>query len=165
MKILLYEPYLKMLGEELERQNMVGEILLAENTHLLLDICQQDMSTDIATYFGPGKTLQEAAQKVAQREGLSGNWLTQAGEDYFQRYAPLPGFTYRGLHMYFAPLGYLLTMFLLFGEQQASETMRELVEKEGLATREDVFQCVKAYLPKQSVPLQIQEKIEQMFVR
>ncbi len=163
MNVSQYESYLKMLGEELERQNMVGEILLAENTHLLLDICQQDMSTDIATYFGPGKTLLEAAQNVAQREGLSGNWLIQAGKDYFQRHALSPGFIYRGLHMYLAPLGYLLTMFLLFGDQQGSETMRELVEKEGLATREAVLQHVKAYLPKQSVPLQLQEKIERMF--
>jgi len=163
MKTSQYEIYLKMLSEELERQNIVGEILLAENARLLLDIFLQDISIDIETYFGPGKTLQEAAQKVAQREGLSGNWLTQAGEDYFQQRAFSAGFTSRGLHMYVAPVGYLLTMFLLFGDQQVSETMRELVEKEGLATREAVIQHVKAYLPKQSVPLQLQEKIERMF--
>ncbi len=165
MKTSLYETHLKMLGEELERQNVIGEILLAENMHLLLDICQQDISTDIEMYFGPGKILQEAAQRVARREGLSGNWLTQAGKDYFQRRAFSLGFTYRGLHMYVAPMGYLLTMFLLFGDQQVSETMRKLVEKEGLATYDAVFQCVKAYLPKQSVPLQIQENIEQMFAQ
>ena len=163
MKTSRYERYLKMLSEELERQNIVGEILLAENAHLLLDIFQQDISTDIETYFGPGKTLREAAQKVAQREGLSGNWLTQAGEDYFQQRAFSAGFTSQGLHMYVAPVGYLLTMFILFGDQQGSETMRELVEKEGLTTREVVIQHVKAYLPKQSVPLQLQEKIERMF--
>ena len=162
---MLYERYLKMLGEELERRNIVGEILLAEHAHLLLDIHQQDMSTDIATYFGPGKTLQGVAQKLAQREGLSKNWLTQVREDYFHRRALLPGFTYRGLHMYVAPVGYLLTMFLLFGEQEASGTIRELVEKEGIVTCEDATQCVKAYLPKQSIPLQIQEKIERMFAQ
>lgn len=162
---MLYERYLKMVGEELERQNMVGEILLAENIHLLLDIRQQDMSTNIETYFGQGKTLQEAAQKVAQREGLPGDWLTQAGEDFFQRHALPPGFIYRGLHVYVAPLGYLLTMFLLFGEQEASWMIRELVEKEGIVTREDASRCVKAYLPKQSIPLQIQKKIERMFIQ
>jgi hypothetical protein len=71
MENLWYEPYLKRLGEELEQQNIVGEILLAENILLLLDIFQQDISTDIETYFGPGKTLQKAAQRVAQREGLA----------------------------------------------------------------------------------------------
>ena len=163
MKTSRYEIYLQMLSEELERQNIVGEILLAENMHLLLDIFQQTISTDIKTYFGPGKTLREAAQKVAQREGLSEDWLKQAGEDYFQQRVFSAGFTFRGLHMYVAPVGYLLTMFLFFGDQQVSETMRELAEKEGLTTREAIIKHVKTYLPKQSVPLHLQEKIERIF--
>ncbi len=163
MEPMQYGTYLEMLGEELEQQNTIGEILLAENMLLLLDIFQQDISTDIELCFGSGKRLQAAAQHIAQREELPENWLTLAVKDGFLHQALSKGVIYRGLHMYVAPLGYLLTMFFLFGNEEANEAVRELACKGGLTTGEDVLQRVKAYLPKQAVSCHVQEKINYMF--
>jgi hypothetical protein len=157
------ETYLKMLGDILKQQNITGEILLAKRAILLLDIHHQEVSKDINVSFGPGEALREAAQLLAKQEDLSPHWLNETIERCFPKRTPSDGATYPGLHIYVAPPGYLLTMFLLFGKQGDDEVIHELTKTLGLSTAIEIFSLVKAYLPEQNLPSQIQEKIEQKF--
>lgn len=158
-----YEKYLEMLGELLNQQNITGEILLAEDTMLLLDVQRREVSKKIEDYFGPGKALLEAAQSISQREALPSHWLNQALEDYFPKRTPSDGVTYPGLHIYVAPLGYLLTMFVLFGKQTDDEIMKTIAKKLDLFTVNDMLSFIKTYLPEQELPNQIQGTIEHTF--
>ena len=117
MTTLQYEPYLKMLGSMLMSQNIVGEILLAPNITLLLDIHQQEVTKDITAYFGPGKNLRATADLIAHNENLSIQWLDQAIVDVIPHRTLLSSAIYSGLHIYVAPLAYLFTMLLLFSNR------------------------------------------------
>jgi hypothetical protein len=157
------ETNLRMLGDMLKQQDITGEILLAERTILLLDIHHQEVSKDINVSLGPGEALLKTAQLLAQQEGLPAHWLNEAIERCFPERTPSDGATYPGLHIYVAPPGYLLTMFLLFGTRVDNEVVHELTKTLGLSTAEEMFSLVKAYLPEQNLPSDIQEKIELTF--
>lgn len=163
MKPIKDEIYLRMLGDMLKQQDITGEILLAERGMLFLDIHQREVTKDINAYFGPGKALREAARILATQEGLPLHWLQQTIEHYFPGRTPSDSAIYPGLHIYVAPLGYLLTMFLLFRKQEDDETIRELAKTLTLSTPEKMFSFIKTYLPEQIIPSQIQENIEQLF--
>lgn len=158
-----YENYLRMLGNLLHQQNITGEILLAEKAMLLLDVQQREVSKKVDDYFGPGKAILEAAQIVSQRESLPSYWLNQALEVCFPKRAPSDGATYPGLHIYVAPPGYLLTMFILFGNPIDKAIMKAIAKKLNIFTVEDMLSFIKTYLPEQDLPSQIQDKIEQTF--
>jgi hypothetical protein len=163
MKPASDETYLRMLGDMLNQQDITGEILLAERAILFLDIHQREVSKDINTSFGPGKELRQAAHILAEQEGLPLHWLQQAIERCFPERTPSTGAIYPGLHIYVAPLGYLLTMFILFRKQVDDETIRELAKTLNLSTPEKMFSLVKTYLPEQNIPSQIPKNIEQLF--
>ncbi len=153
------ETYLRMLGEVLNQQSIIGEILLTERAMVLLDIYPYKVSKDIDASFGSGEALREAAQHIAKQEGLPLHWLKQVIESSFPGRKLLDGATYPGLHIYVAPLGYVFTMSLLF-ENQDDEFVRSLVKTLDLSTIADVLSLIKAYLPEQALPSRVYDKIE-----
>lgn len=157
------EIYLRMLGDMLKQQDITGEILLAERAILFLDIHQREVSKDINAYFGPGEALRKTALLLAEQEGLPLHWLQQTIERCFPGRTLSDGAIYPGLHIYVAPLGYLLTMLLLFGKSVDDETIRALAKTLALSTPTKMFSLVKAYLPEQIIPSQVQGNIEQLF--
>ncbi len=161
MQISRNETYLRMLGEVLDQQNIIGEILLVERAMVLLDIHPGNVSKDIDASFGPGEALREAAQYIARQEGLPPHWLKQAVESSFPERRLFDGATYPGLHIYVAPPGYVLTMSLLFGNQD-DEFVRLLVKTLSLSTTADLLSLIKAYLPEQNIPSRVYDKIDQI---
>jgi hypothetical protein len=166
MKTVLWsETYFQKLGEILKQQDITGEILLTERTMLLLDIHHREVSKDVYVYFGPGEALREGARLIAEQEGLPPYWLKQTIESCFLGRTPSDGATYPGLHIYVAPLGYVLTMSLLFGNQMDvnDEVVHDLAKQLGLSTAAEMFSLLNAYLPEQAIPSRVQGKIEHMF--
>lgn len=163
MTTLQYESYLKMLGSMLTSQNIVGEILLAPNITLLLDIHQQEVTKDITAYFGPGKTLRAIADLIAHNENLSTQWLDQAIVDTIPHRTLLSSAIYPGLHIYVAPPAYLLTMLLLFGDQHDDETIKRVAKQLEFSTITEAFSLVITYIPEQLLPSYLQAKIAHTF--
>jgi len=151
------------LGERLKEQDIIGEILLTESSMVLLDIHYREVSKDVNVSFGSGEALREGVRLIAEQEGLSLDWLKLAVESCFLGCTLSNGVTYSGLHIYTAPPGYALTMSLIFGNLVDDEVVRELAKQLGLSTAAEMFSLVKTYLPEQSIPSQVQGKIEHTF--
>jgi len=64
--------YLRMLGEELQKKQAIGEILLVGGAVMLLEVGNREVTKDIDAYFEPkySSEIREAAIAVANREGL-----------------------------------------------------------------------------------------------
>jgi len=67
------EKYLRMLGQELLRQQVTGEILLAGGAVMLLIVHNREVTKDIDAYFNPehADIIREAIKVIADREGLT----------------------------------------------------------------------------------------------
>ena len=163
MKTAWGEIYLRRLGEVLKQQDIIGEILLTGRFMVLLDIYYREVSKDINVSFSSGEALREGARLIAEQGGLPLDWLKQAVESCFPGRTLSDGATYPGLHIYVAPPGYVLTMSLLFGNLVDDEVIHELAKQLGLSTVAEMFSLVKTYLPEQSIPSQVQGKIEHTF--
>ena len=63
---------LELLGRELERHGVTGEIINADGAFMLLVIRNRDTTKDIDAYFATEpQVIREAAEVVAAREGLT----------------------------------------------------------------------------------------------
>lgn len=107
---------------------------------------------EVGPGYGPGEALRKTALLLAEQEGLPLHWLQQTIERCFPGRTLSDGAIYPGLHIYVAPLGYLLTMLLLFGKSVDDETIRALAKTLALSTPTKMFSLVKAYLPEQIIP-------------
>ena len=60
-----------MLGQELQKHQITGEILLVGGAVMLLKVQNREVTKDIDAYFKPeqANVIREAARAVADREG------------------------------------------------------------------------------------------------
>jgi hypothetical protein len=75
---------LRLLGAELERRGLTGEIVLVGGAVMLLIIGNRQTTKDIDAYFATeAPAIRDAAATIARREGLSPNWLNDAVKGFF----------------------------------------------------------------------------------
>jgi hypothetical protein len=80
---------LELLGQELEQRGVTGEILIAGGAFMLLVIKNRDTTNDIDAYFATEpQAIREAAQVVAEREGLAPDWLNDGVTGFFDQSPP-----------------------------------------------------------------------------
>ncbi len=155
-----------MLGEELQKQQVTGEILLAGGAVMLLKIQNREVTKDIDAYFPPEQAdvIREAAKIVADREGLVYDWLNDAVEGFFYTQPPTEEWAeYPGLRVYFPSLDYLFSMKVVAGRPQDIDDMKALVNKLGVSNAQDALAIVKKYIPEQLLVPRIQYVIEEIF--
>lgn len=74
-----YKKYLRLLEEELQQKDVTGEILVADDVVVVLDVRNPKEADDVDAYFkGNGSTVYEVASSVAKQENLRSNWLYEA---------------------------------------------------------------------------------------
>jgi hypothetical protein len=90
------EKYLRLLGQELQKKGVTGEVLVGSGIIVLLDIKNPEI-TDIDAYFsntaefenihayfgGHGATLRSTAQTIAMCESLPEDWIDTAIKGIF----------------------------------------------------------------------------------
>ena len=160
------EKYLRMLGEELQKRQVTGEILLAGGAVMLLKIQNREVTKDIDAYFPPEQAdiIREAAKIVADREGLAYDWLNDAVEGFFYTQPPTEEWAeYPGLRVYFPSLDYLFAMKVVAGRPQDIDDMKALANELGVSDAQDALAIVKKYIPEQLLVPRIQYVIEEIF--
>lgn len=176
------EKYLKMLGTELQRRHISGEILLADNEVLLLDVKQPeehsnidayleedeaalDLPVGLEAYFGRNAAvIRETICSLAKQEGLSENWLEVALQSLFSPEATQAQWMeYPGLRIYHSSMNYLLTMKIVTGYQEGMNEIRNLANKLHIASTHDLLMVVTAYIPEQLLTPEIYLFIERLF--
>src|SRR5216684_5468058 len=122
-----------MLGQELQKKQLTGEILVADGIVVLLDIKKPEepdidaymahlrgdnpafeRRKNVSSYFKEnGLAIQEAAMSIANQEHLAASWLNDAIKAIFFT----PSFhqewiEYPGLRIYLSPPDYLLSIMV-----------------------------------------------------
>jgi hypothetical protein len=94
--------YLRLLGEELQRRGVTGEIIVAGGAFMLLVIQNRDTTKDIDAYFSAEpQAICDAARVIAEREGLAPDWLNDGVNGFFYQSPPVQTWMeYPGLRVY-----------------------------------------------------------------
>jgi hypothetical protein len=175
--------YLQMLGLELQKQDVTGQILLAEGVVVLLDVRKPkirkdidaylrgdktaiDIPNDIDSHFGGGGTaICEAAMCIASSEGLLDNWLQDAlREFFFTQPVYEKWLEYPGLRVFLAPAAYVLAMKVAAPDgSQAIEDVKVLIEKLGVGNAQDMLALVKRYIPQELLTPEMRQRVRESF--
>lgn len=160
------EKYLRMLGQELQKRQVTGEILLAGGAVMLLKVQNREVTKGIDAYFpsGQANVIREAARVVAEREGLADDWINDGVKSFFYTQPPSERWAeYPGLRVYMTSLDYLFAMKAVAGRPQDIDDMKALAIELKLANAQDALTLVKKYIPEQLLVPRIEYTIEEIF--
>src|SRR5437763_6775882 len=112
------EQYLRMVGSELQKKNVMLDILLLDSTVMLIEVGNLKSIENVDTYFLADYTaISQAAAVVAKREGLADNWLSSAAAGFtyiFKKEPPMKLWrSFPGLSVYTAALEYVFVMKIM----------------------------------------------------
>jgi hypothetical protein len=180
--------HLRMLGQELQKKEITGEILVGDGVVVLLDIGEPPhVDVDvymaylkgeipepesvrqrkyISGYFhGDGTAVLEAVASIASCENLPGDWLNQALKELFYTQPPhAKWLEYPGLRVYLPPPGYMLAMKVATASHpQDMEDIKTLVEKLQISNKQDAVALITKYLPGGMLTPEMHLLIEQAF--
>ena len=160
------EKYLRMLGHELQQQQVTGEILLAGGAVMLLVVQNREVTKDIDAYFPPeqAEIIREAARVIADREGLAYDWLNDGVKGFFYTQPPTQKWAeFPGLRVYFTSLDYLFAMKVVAGRPQDIDDIKALAPQLNISNAEEALVIVKKYVPEQLLVPRIEYIIEEIF--
>ena len=160
------EKYLRMLGQELLKQQITGEILLVGGAVMLLKVQNREVTKDIDAYFKPEQAdrIREAAKAIADREGLAYDWINDGVKGFFYTQPPAERWAeYPGLRVYVPSLDYLFAMKVVAGRPQDIEDIKALAQELKLSNAQDALTIVKEYVPEQLLVPRIEYMIDEIF--
>ncbi|MDR1061597.1 MAG: hypothetical protein LBL83_10420 [Clostridiales bacterium] len=157
--------YLRQLGGELDALGMRGEILLTGGAAMCLVHEARDMTKDIDALYEPKEEINQLAAKIAEREGLSADWLNDSVKGFVGANAPVEDFiSFQGLQIQTVSAEYLLAMKMMsarFGEKD-SEDIVFLMKKLGVATSEQATGILLSFFPPNQILPKTQYIIEEI---
>ena len=164
------EKYLRMVGQELQKDGHTFEIILLGGAVMLIEVGNRDSTEDVDTYFLPDFiAISKAATVVAEREGLPIGWLdsTAAGFTHTSLGPPAKKLwkKFPGLAVYTAPLDYLFVAKLLSHRPRDEADIIALAKKLRVSRRKTALAYVEKYIPRQSIPEDVLDEIEERFER
>ena len=159
------ERYLQLLGQELQKRHLTGEIIVAGGALMLLVVQNRETTKDIDAYFSAEpQAIREAARAVAQQEGLAEDWLNDGIKGFFYQAPPVQRWAeYPGLRVYVVSLEYALAMKAIAGRPEDIDDIRALVQRLQLTSAQEVLAIVQRYVPQRLVPPRAQYLIETLF--
>lgn len=159
------QKYLRMLGDELLKRNVTGEILLVGGAVMLLEVGNREITKDIDAYFEDNAAvIRDAVMVIADREDLPDDWLNDAVKGFFYTQVPNRKWAeYPGLRVYVPSLDYLLVMKVVAGRPQDIDDARALIEKLHLSDAQEVFALIEKYTKKEKVEPRTQYIVEELF--
>ncbi|GAC1369084.1 MAG: DUF6036 family nucleotidyltransferase [Ktedonobacteraceae bacterium] len=160
------EKYLRMLGQELQKKQVIGEILLVGGAVMLLEVGNREVTKDIDAYFEPKYSyeIREAAKDIARREGLPDDWLNDGVKGFFYSQPPHKRWAeYPGLRVYIATLDYILVMKVIAGRPQDIEDAKALIQILQISDAQEVFSLLAKYTKQQKLEARVQYIVEELF--
>ena len=156
---------LELLGRELERRGVTGEIVIAGGAFMLLVIRNRDTTKDIDAYFATEpQVIREAAAVVAAREGLTPDWLNDSVKGFFYQQPPVELWAdYPGLRVYTVSPEYAFAMKAIAGRPEDIADLEALKEHLSLTNVEDALGLVRRYVPQRLLSPRTQYLIETLF--
>ena len=158
------EHYLEMLGQQLAAQGRQGSILLLGGVVMLICVGNRTTTHDIDAVFDREKSaIYKAAEQIAEREGLSDDWINEAAKIAIRSDPPsILWKQYPGLDVYMPKLEYILAMKIEAGRAQDRADARAIVQLLGLSQQE-ILDILEQYIPQRSLTVRMQYTVEDWF--
>lgn len=159
------ERYLQLLGAELRRRQVTGEIVLVGGAMMLLVIRNRQTTKDIDAYFATNaQEIRDAALVVAQHEHLPDDWLNDGFKGFISTSPPTTlWLDYPGLHVYYANADYVLAMKAVAGRPEDIPDIQALAAHLGLSHWQDILPIIGRYVPLQYLKPDTQYLIQSLF--
>lgn len=175
------EKYLRLLGQELQKQGITGEILVHDDIKVLLGIKKPEVRKDIDAYLAGDETaiyipddidayfggqsvvLRATITQIAVRENISENWLDEAIRQILCADTADKGWReYPHLRIYFASLSHLFAMQVATSTQDI-EVVQILAQKLHLSNMRDALPYVREYIPNKLLTPEMRLSMKQAF--
>lgn len=159
------ERYLKMLGEEIQKQGTVGEICLAGGAVMLLAIQNREMTKDIDAYFGSNPSIiRKAARKIAIQENLPDDWINDGVKGFFYGNPPQSLWAeFPGLKIYMVSPEYLFAMKASAGRNEDIPDLKALIKYLNLTDSNKALDIVERFIPHRLLTPHTRYLIEDLF--
>jgi hypothetical protein len=161
---------LGLLEEELRSQNVVGELYLVGGAVMCLVLDARPSTRDVDAYFRPVRVVREAAARVADRAGVSRDWLNDGVKGYlsakgeFEPFLELPH-----LRVFVALPEYVLAMkcaAMRLGEEfRDLDDVRFLLRYLNLSSVEEAIEVVTRYFDESQLPAKTRFALEELLPR
>lgn len=157
--------YLQLLGSELQQRGVTGEIMLVGGAVMLLVVGNREATKDIDAYFATEpQAIRDAATVIAQREGLSPDWLNDAMKGFLYTQPPMSlWLDIPGLRVFTADPDYVLAMKTAAGRPADVVDIQALAAHLGLTNAQEILNIVTRYIPADQLTPKAQYLIESLF--
>ncbi len=141
---------LKMLGEELEKQGLEGEIILTGGASMCLVHSARDMTQDIDALYEPKAVINEISEKIAKENNLPLDWLNDGVKGFISEKIETTEFAQFGaLKVTTVTPEYLLAMKLMSARVTGQDynDIKYLLNKLNIQTIQESQNIVEKYYP------------------
>ena len=159
------ERALRRVGNILDEQHLIGEVLLLGGAYMTLVLRQREATKDVGAYFASGAdAIRIAASSVAAELGLPVDWLNDAAKGflYSQPEAEL-WLEVPGLRVYAPHPSYIFAMKAVAGRPQDLRDLEALRNVLGLTSADDALRTVARFVPERLLSPRVRYLIEGMF--
>lgn len=159
------EKYLSELSDELSEMGVRGEICLYGGAVMCLVYQARPSTKDVDAVFQPTSQMRAAAERVAQANGLRGDWLNDAVKGFVVVHPQRILFDFPALKVYVPEPDYLLAMKTLAARVDTSDKddIVFLIELLKLQTADEVFAILEKYYPRRQIKPVTQFFVEELF--
>lgn len=167
MKAEEIKQYLAELNEELRAMEVKGEVCLYGGAVMCLAFNARRATKDVDAVFEPVRYIRKAAGRIAERHGLTKDWLNYAVRMFLVPHERHILYDLSNLKVYVPPPDYLLAMKTLAGRANTEDRndIEFLVGRLSLQSVGQVLEIVKEYYPRKQVKLETQFLLEEIFDR
>ena len=156
--------YLKVLGNELEKINMQGEIILTGGAVMCLVHSARDMTKDIDALYEPKSEINRLAEQIAREYDLPRNWLNDGVKGFVSDNVEAEEFSqFGGLKISAVTPDYLLAMKLLSSRVEGQDygDIKFLFKALNIKTCEQAELIVERFFPVNAILPKTKYVIEQ----
>jgi hypothetical protein len=143
---------ISVLDQELAEQQLKVDLLMVGGAVMTVVFQAREQTKDIDAVFEPAAPVRAAVRRIAEREGVSEDWLNDAVSGFLSPQGQYdPFFEGQSLRVYVARADYLLAMKILAmrleGIYQDANDIRFLCRYLGITTADQAMDVVERYYP------------------
>jgi hypothetical protein len=156
---------LEELNDELQAINVKGEVCLYGGAVMCLVYDARPATKDVDAVFRPATEIRQAVERVAERNGLSSDWLNDAVKGFLVPHSQRIFLDLPYLKVYVPEPDYLLAMKAISArvESYDPEDVKLLIHSLGLKNPDEVFAVIEKYYPRQQIKPATAYFIEELF--
>lgn len=159
------EQYLREVNDELDLQNVKGEICLYGGAVMCLVFKARPATKDVDAIFEPVKFIRRAIAKIAERHDLRQDWLNLAVKMFVVEHERRILFNFPNLKVFVPTADYLLAMKILAARADTEDVsdIKFLLKEINYQQFAEVEELVRKYYPKKEIKAETRFLLEELF--